>query len=65
QPTEHPLIRAVLGVEAPAWEEALRAVALLSELAARGDRQALVHELRRIAGAGPAPAIRPLPEAAG
>ncbi len=49
-PTAHPLIRAVLGGQAPAWEDMLRLVAGLGALAAAGDRQALRRELARVAG---------------
>ncbi len=54
QPTRHPLIHAIRGVEVPAWEETLRSVTLLGRLAERGDRRALVRELARVARGAPA-----------
>jgi FlaA1/EpsC-like NDP-sugar epimerase len=53
-PTDHPLIQAVRGGEAPAWEHMMQAVALLGRLAACGDRQAVVRELARVAWSGSA-----------
>jgi FlaA1/EpsC-like NDP-sugar epimerase len=50
-PTKHPLIRAVLGADVPAWEDLMGAVARLGGLAARGDPQSLRRELARVAAA--------------